>query len=765
MGYFTLIPEQKSQKPSEFLGNHNAARNAYKDCFCVVENSKKVMINGEKYEAAYPTVCKDGVLLAPVGMLGAFFGFKTFFNKKSNAVSLGDFAKVKIGDTNIEYNGESLCLSEPLMKIDGEAYIDLVAFATNVLCKNVHKSDYGITVISDCEIDVSHMRLALRYLVYDRPNSDTLYKTLVSKNPDHAHPRVLYKKEDFDRALKLIEKDEVAKKWSDSILKEADKLTSLPMPVMAYDSADIRLQNLPSVYDLLTIYWAHLVTGEEKYIEYMKDAVMATCDNYTSWGHTRHYLEVGETSGAMGFAFDILYDRFTKEERDHLAGKIVEYGLVPSLERYHGNHPYGGLVWPTYENNWNIVVNKGLIMAAIAIGDEYESELAMDILEKAIFSTEYMMPTFAPEGAWGEGPAYWEYTIFNTMRAIQSLETAFGCDYGLSDTPGFLKTGYYPFNISGNSGVFAYHDVNREYVMNGVASVFKLASLAGDPALAALHFDRMQKGNISGDVTSLMWYDPDFIGKANELSLDCFYESSQVASVRSSWESDAMWMSIHAGPNDFPHGHVDIGTFEFEAKGVKFACDMGRDNYNLPGYWDTKVRNLYIARAEGHNVYVINPDLGAGQEVEGESVITKVKVTDDESVYSVDMTPAYASRVKSAKRTFSLTDNRSVFTVCDEIEPLGDDEYYWFWQTPADIEINSDGKSVLLTNKGVRVKLSFDSNVDFRIEKGLSVPLPTSPAVEGQLDNFTNVVNKLTIRFASRENEKIVFEARAVAEE
>ncbi len=764
MKYFKLFPEYKSKSPSDFLGNHEEARKAYKNCFCVVENSRNVMIDGNKYEALSSTVCENGHLLVPSAMLGEVYGFETAFDEKNGNVTFGDFLKIKTGDLSFEHKGETVRLSEPVKEINGEAYVELIPFARRVLGKFVHKSDYGITVVSDEEIDKTHLRLALRYLVYDRPNADTLHKTLVSKNPNCAHPRVLFKKEDFDRALKLIQNDEIAAKWSRAIVREADKLIALPMPVMAYDSADIRLQNLPSVHDLLTMYWANLVTGDEKYIEYMTDAVMATCNNYTSWGHTRHYLEVGETCGAMGFAFDILYDRLTKEQRDLIAGKIVEYGLIPSRERYHGNHRYGGLVWPTYENNWNIVVNKGLIMAAIAIGDEYEPELSMDILEKAIFSCEYMMPTFAPEGAWGEGPAYWEYTIFNTMRAIQSLETALGTDYGLSATPGFLKTGYYPFYISGNSGVFAYHDVNREYVMNGVSSVFKLASLADDPALAALHLDTMEKNNKNGTVTSIMWYDPEFIGKAGDLSTDCFYESAQVASVRSSWESDAVWMGIHAGKNDFPHGHIDIGSFEYEAEGVKFACDMGRDNYNLPGYWNTKVRNLYIGRAEGHNVYVINPDLGAGQEVDGEAVITKVRVTPDESVYSVDMTHAYRSWVKSAARTFSLTENRRVFTVCDEIVPLGDDEYYWFWQTPADIEIDAECKGVLLTSKGVRVKVSFECNLDFRIEKGLSVPLPSSPVVEGQLDNFKNTVGKLTVRFRSKSGTAIKFIARAVCE-
>ena len=763
MKYFTLVPEQKSKDPSDFLGNYDAARTAYKNSFCVAENSKYVMLGGDKYEASAPTIYENGNILVPAEMLASVYGFEYSYDEKSNIVSIGDFLKVKPGDTSIEYKGKSIALTEPVKKTDNGVYIELSAFAEKVLGKVFYKSDYGIAVVSDEEIDKAHLRLALRYLVYERPNADTLYKTLVSRNPGKAHPRVLFKEEDFNRALNLVKTNKIASKWSESILKKADELIALPMPVMAYDSADLRLQNLPSVHDLLTIYWAYLVTDDEKYIEYMIDAVMATCNNYTCWGHTKHYLEVGETCGAMGFAFDILYDRLTKKQRDLLAGKIVEYGLIPSKERYHGNHPYGGLVWPTYENNWNIVVNKGLIMAAIAIGDEYEPELSMDILEKAIRSCEFMMPTFAPEGAWGEGPAYWEYTIFNTMRAIQSLETALGTDYGISDTPGFLKTGYYPFNISGNSGVFAYHDTNREYIMSGVASVFKLALLAKDPNLAALHLDTMEKNNSMGEVTALMWYDPEFIGKADELPLDCFYESSQVATARSSWNSDAVWMGIHAGKNNFPHGHIDIGSFEYEADGVKFACDMGRDNYNLPGYWNTKERNLYIGRAEGHNVYVINPDFGAGQDVDGEAVITKLKATPDESVYSIDMTMPYASWVKEAKRTFSLTDKRRVFTVRDDIIPLGDDEYYWFWQTPAEIKINSDGKSVTLTNKGVTVMLGFEANVDFKIEKGLSVPLPTSPVVEGQLDNLKNTVNKLTVRFRSHANIPIEFTAKAVA--
>lgn len=762
MTYFTNIPEQVSKNPSAFLGNYDSAREAYKDAFCVVGNNANVMIGGNKYAAPAPTIYKDMNMLVPVRTLGAAYGFDIGWDADTGAVTIGDDISIKNGDTSFDYKGKRVELSVPVQIVDGVTYLELRPFAEKVLNSYMHQSDYGIAIVSEQKLSYSAARNALQYLVYDRPNATTLYNTLTERNPNYAHPRVMFDDEDFARAMNVAVTDANGAKWSATALKSADSLIKSALPEMAYDTAGLRLQNLPSIGEVLNLYWAYLNTGDKKYVDYMIDTAMATCNNYTTWGHNTHYLEVGETCAAMGLAFDLFYDNFTQEQRDLIAGKILEYGLRPSQERYNGENPYNGLVWPTNPNNWNIVVNKGIIMAALAIGDEYEPDLCMDMLEKALKSVEYMMPTFAPEGAWGEGPSYWEYTVSNVMRAVQSLYTCLGSDYGISATPGFLDTGYYPFQISGNSGVFAYHDVSRVYVLSGSSSVFKIAELANNPSLAALQLATMNKNGSSGDITSLLYYNPDFIGESEPLDTDCLYSSSQVASIRSDWSSNAVWAGIHAGANDFAHGHIDLGSFEYEADGVKFASDMGKDNYNLPGYWSTTVRNLYITRAEGHNLYVINPDMGAGQEVRASSEITQVEVKDQGSIYTIDMTPAYASQVNSAIRGFKLSEHRRVFTVQDEITPLGNDEYYWFWHTAADIDIAEDGKSVTLTSENRKVTVYFDASVDFRIEKGLSLPLSTSPVVDGQLGNLKTTINKITVRFKSEAGVPLTFRATAV---
>lgn len=763
MSYFTVVSEEKSKTPSAYLGDYDNARNEYKHSFCVVANSANVMLGGNKCRAKHPTVYENMNMLVAVEMLGAAYDtYVVHRDDKSVYMSCG--ISLREGDTSFEYRGQTLRLGVPVRRINGTLYAELRPFAEKVLGKHMYQSEYGIAIVSDNEINTQYDREALCYLAFDRPNAESLKNMLFERNPDCIHPYVMFKKEDFERVQSLCKTDKLASEWSDNVIADAEEFVSLPLPFMEYDSANIRLQHLPGVCDVLNCYWAYIVTGNPKYADRIVDAAMAVCNNYTHWGHRTHYLEVGETAGAMGLIFDLFYNELSKEQRDLIASKIIEYVMIPSRERYHGNHPYGGLEWPTNPNNWNIVVNKGIMIASLAIGGEYETELCMDMLEKAIRSAEHMMPTFAPEGAWGEGVSYWTYTITNLMRGIQSLKTSLGSDFGLSATPGFAETAYFPFMTCGSSGVFAYHDVPRECTVNGNSTVFELAKLNKSPSLAALQLNTMIKNKAKGDIFALLWYDPDFVGKADELPLDRFYHSCQVATSRSGWDNDATWLGIHAGPNDFPHGHVDIGSFEFESEGIKFASDMGSDNYNLPGYWDTKVRNLYISRAEGHNVYVINPDEGAGQVVDAIAEISPVCANADGAVYTVDMTPPYSVWTQSAKRGFMLSHERKVLTVQDEIVPSGDDEYLWFWQTAAEVEISACGKKVFMERCGKKITLHFDSTVDFVVEKGRTMPLATSPAVDGQLDNYKKAINKITVRFMSQKDVPLVFRAVAVPE-
>lgn len=765
MTYFTKFEEDVSASPADNLGTYDGVKDIYKDAFVVAGRCANVMIGGEKYTAPAPVLYENCDLLIPVRTLGAAYGMEVGWDAATGSVTMGDEIKFKAGDTSFEYKGKTVELSYPVKNVNGVTYIELRSFAEDVLNSYVYIGGAGLGIVSKSKLAYQSADLALRYIMYDRPNANTLYSALKERYPNNNHPRLVFTEEEFQRQLALSETDPNMKKWSDNVLKSyegAIKDVNANLPVMAYDSAGLRLQNLMGKGTALGLYWCYRKTGDMRYVERALNVARACCTEYSEWGHTTHFLEVGETMAAIGLTYDLFYDFLTPEDKELFAEKIIEYGIKPSKERLYGANPYNGLHWPTNPNNWNIVVNKGVIMAALAIGDEYETDLCMDVLEKSIKSVESMMSTYAPEGAWAEGPAYWDYTVSNNVIAIKALESCLGTDYGIGSCPGFLETGYYPFNISGNAGMYAYHDAPRVYKMSGSAEVFYLAKRAGDSALAGLQLYTMNKEGSNGGIMHLMYYDPSFATEAAGLDTDTLYTSSQVASFRTDWSANAVWVGIHAGANDQAHGHVDIGSFEYEADGVRFASEMGKDDYNLPGYFNTSVRNLYVTRAEGHNVYVINPDMGAGQEVHASSSIVQVAAKDKGSIYTIDMTPSYVTNVSAATRGFMLSEHRRVFTVQDEIMPKGNDEYYWFWHTVADIDISKDGRSVVLTNGSRQATIYFDSNIDFKIEKGLSLPLPTSPVVDAQLGGLKSTINKITVRFSSEADKPITFRATVI---
>ena len=93
--------------------------------------------------------------------------------------------------------------------------------------------------------------------------------------------------------------------------------------------------------------------------------------------------------------------------------------------------------------------------------------------------------------------------------------------------------------------------------------------------------------------------------------------------MRSAWDDpNALFAGIKAGYNQVNHGHLDLGNFELDALGVRWARDLGSENYNLPGYWEGKRGgqrwSYYRLGSASHNVVMLG---GQHQDAAGEIVL------------------------------------------------------------------------------------------------------------------------------------------------
>jgi hypothetical protein len=214
------------------------------------------------------------------------------------------------------------------------------------------------------------------------------------------------------------------------------------------------------------------------------------------------------------------------------------------------------------------------------------------------------MAEFAPDGAWKEGPGYWNYATSYNVVFLAGLQTALGTDFGLSRIGAFEQTGLFPIYLTGPLGrTFNYADGGDHTIF--APQMFWLAREFKQPVLAWY-----ERRATSPSALDLLWFDQAGTGpKAAGLPLDKYFRGAEVAVLRSDWDNpQALFVGFKAGDNKANHSHLDLGSFVFDAAGVRWAMDLGADDYNLPGYFGGKRWNYYRLRAEGQNTPVINPD-------------------------------------------------------------------------------------------------------------------------------------------------------------
>jgi len=227
-----------------------------------------------------------------------------------------------------------------------------------------------------------------------------------------------------------------------------------------------------------------------------------------------------------------------------------------------------------------------------------------------------------------------------------------------------------------------------------------------------------------------MWYVPPSGKKETRDLARLFRGSVPVALFRSSWgDPEALFVGIKAGYNQVNHGHLDLGNFEMDALGVRWSRDLGSDNYNLRGYWDSRRDTsrrwkYYRLNSQSHSVPLIN---GASQSANGKAAIIKFEASKPQPLVVIDLTSAYPKTASKAIRGLKLVCNRKAVLVQDEFELTGANgkpaEITWAMTTDAKIAIKSKTLAELtLDGKKLSARILSPTGAEFAIESAEQKP-------------------------------------------
>jgi hypothetical protein len=577
----------------------------------------------------------------------------------------------------------------------------------------------------------------------DIPSPEALRQLPLSE-----HPRLYTSAERFRQLQRQVTDDDQIREWYEQVKADADEYvadTTRPRHVLPdgkrLDTSDRVLER---VRVLALVYW---IEGDRRYAQRAWEE-LKTAASFADWNPS-HFLDTAEMTHVFAIGYDWLYDVWTEEQRSLLRRAITEKGLQAAMGAYRD-----GAHWARLRGvyNWGQVTNGGIGLGALAVLED-RPEIASQVLHEAVRRVPGSMIYYAPDGGWIEGVHYWMYATEYTTHLLDALDDSFGTDFGISDLPGFSETGYFPIYMTGPSGRSFNHSDSWPEDTGG-PQLFWMAKKFDHPTYA---WYQRQRGE--PNVRNLIWYDPGVAEMAAEepdLQIDKYFEASHVALFRSSWDDpEALFLGFKGGDTDASHAHLDVGAFLLEALGVRWAIEMGADDYNVPGYFamDTQRWMYYRTRAEGQNTLVIEPGDTPDQSITAVSEIERFQSAEEYPFAIADLTPTYADHVRSARRGVALLENRQQVLVQDKVTADEPVEAWWFMHTRADVQIGDDASTAVLHQDGKQLwaKLLTPASGEFTVRAAR--PLPESPDPEEQAKN--EGVRKLSIHLNEMTAERV----------
>jgi hypothetical protein len=461
---------------------------------------------------------------------------------------------------------------------------------------------------------------------------------------------------------------------------------------------------------------AYQVQRKPEYLQAAKRWTLAAID-YEPWGYTYNKPNVDLAAGhllyAVGWAYDLLFDELSPQERDRIraslerhAGLVYDHFAPAPNKRFH------------FTQNHDFIPTVGLGVAALALLGEAKDAQRWVALARA--HHERAATLLSPDGYYYEGFEYWIFSTPWLVHFLDAWEHATG--ESLWDRDLFRNWKLYVAHsmLPDGQTVFDFGDIwegsltrdrtspdyARVYPGGALRSNFNLlyrvAARLRDPLTQAVaeRLAGFGHGNLE-EYWTLLWRDPELKPAPIEgLPLRHHFTDSDVVVCRSSWGPDAVAFAFKAGPPeghrvaallprvpewtlDSGHAHPDAGSFILWAEGRYLTGDTGYAG--LPA-------------ARNHNTITVG---GLGQGVEDQHDVWRglpyasldaIRIVEADlkgggARIVADLAAAYppAAGLLGFTRTFSY-DGALSFTVTDRIETRKPRAVSWHLQSDTPFE-------------------------------------------------------------------------------
>ena len=506
------------------------------------------------------------------------------------------------------------------------------------------------------------------------------------------HPRLLATQQDWQSLAERQRRDPDLAKWVAAILARARG--DLAKPAVERRLEGRRLLGVSREFLRRSLFWAFAwrLTGERVFVERAQREMLVVAA-FTDW-NPAHFLDVAEMTTGLAIAYDWLYTELSPTARMTIRHALIDKGIAQAR---HGHKTFKST------HNWGQVCIGGMVLGALAVAED-APELAADLLAAAQRDAPIALAAYRPDGVYPEGPGYWVYGTSYEALLIAALRSALGTDWGLMATPGLSESAlFYAQSIGPTGRYFNFADCGEEDALP-VALVY-LARERRQPALLATQRERIRRNKGLTErfaPLSALWWPDTAGGHAPPLA----YTGQGIQPLaiwRTAWDdAQALWFGIKGGGAHSNHGHMDAGSFVLDWGGVRWAKDLGMQDYHSLesrgiDLWNMKQGSprwqVFRLGSAAHNTLTLD---GQAHSATGMATLTMA----EPRTARIDLSAVLGV---PAQRTARFADN--AVTLDDTVDAVPGRMVRWAMCTEAEIQI--EGSMARLSLGGQQLLVQF----------------------------------------------------------
>ncbi len=427
------------------------------------------------------------------------------------------------------------------------------------------------------------------------------------------------------------------------------------------------------------------------------DGLIQWLEMATTYPHCGVDLDAEYFMEGVALSYDWLYHDLPEDLRERVRDTIVRQAGEVYKASLSG-HTGGGL---SFQQNHYWFAHLSMILGAAAVyGDVPE---ARDWLAWGWDRAERIFITFSPDGAFHEGPAYWNFSMPTLYMLVDLYERCTGlrvpwADTGLRGQAVFRFHHMYP----GMELSAPLEDTTVPSKRPPVKLLLWEAKRYGDPVAQGIA--DLLTGGASSSAFNLLWLDETV--EPGDPSADVpvaqYYADVETVFARTSWDDGATHVALVSRPlgghfwaemcerygvSGTGHNHPEQGHFVLFGRGQVLAHD--------PGY-------TYEKKTSNHNTILVDGEgqYGDGQmwpgPTPGRSRITGFASEGGVTIIAADPSSAYPEELGLTRfeRILALAGDDLV-VVCDRLAADGPRTFSWLLHHIGEVEQIGGGRRIV----------------------------------------------------------------------